>query len=278
MTALKGNRGSVFPFFLEGSAGRIFAVYHAPYGGKESRRGVLYLPPFAEEMNRSRRMVALQARLLAGLGHGVLMLDLYGTGDSEGEFREARLGNWLADVDLASNWLMAAGHDKVELWGLRFGALLAAAAMERSSNHFTRALFWQPVTNGRQMIAQFLRVALAGSWGSSEQLSLESIRANLSSGRSVEVGGYELSADLVIAIEAMSLSVSVPTSLKSLYWFEVAPDPSDELLPSSRKIVDAWRTMKCDVVARRLTGPQFWSTSETTIAFELLDATSAALT
>jgi len=245
--------------------------------GKESRRAVLYLPPFAEEMNRSRRMIALQARALADRGHGVLLPDLYGTGDSEGEFREARLATWLSDVDLASNWLIHAGYSHVELWGLRFGALLAAAAIERSPQRFRRLLLWQPVINGRHMMTQFMRIALTSSWGSNEpKMSPETIRANLLNGSQVEVGGYELSPELVTAVETMSLSPSVSANLQSLYWFELGPDPSDELMPSSRNTIDSWRGMGCDVVSRKLLGPQFWTTAETTIAPNLLNATTSA--
>jgi exosortase A-associated hydrolase 2 len=279
VTSPRAGRGAGIPLFLDGSAGRLFAIHHAPETGKESRRGILYLPPFAEEMNRSRRMVALQAQALAHCGHGVLLLDPYGTGDSEGEFGQAQLANWLADIELAHDWLIGVGYSTVDLWGLRFGALLGAAAIEHSTHRFTRSVFWQPVTNGRQMMTQFLRIALASSWvGDRGRMSSESLRGQLSKGCSVDVGGYELSPELVTAIEGMSLSASTPANLEALYWFEVGPDSSDQLLPSSRNIVDAWCGAGCNLIVRKLVGPQFWSTSEITVAPDLLDATSTAFT
>jgi hypothetical protein len=58
------------PLFLDGSAGRLFAPYQA--AAAHPRGSVIYVPPFAEEMNRSRRMAALQARAFAAMGFGVL--------------------------------------------------------------------------------------------------------------------------------------------------------------------------------------------------------------
>ncbi len=69
------------------------------------RGALLYLPPFAEEANRSRRMAVLQARRLAARGWPVLLLDPFGTGDSAGAFHEARWELWLADAARAAAWL-----------------------------------------------------------------------------------------------------------------------------------------------------------------------------
>ena len=118
----------VEPLFLVGSAGPLFAVYHAPAPTGPAVGGLIYLPPFAEEMNRSRRMAALQARSLAASGIGVLLLDLYGTGDSGGEFAAARWRIWLDDVATAADWLVARLPGPLGLLGLRLGGMLAAAA------------------------------------------------------------------------------------------------------------------------------------------------------
>ena len=76
------GRCAGIPVFIDSAAGRVFAIYHRPAEGGSNGPAMLYLPPFAEEMNRSRRMAALQARALAAAGYGVLLLDPYGTGDS----------------------------------------------------------------------------------------------------------------------------------------------------------------------------------------------------
>ena len=75
------------PLFLRGSAGALFALYVPALS--RSDRGVVLLPPFAEEMNLSRRMLRLQASALAERGIAALVLDLFGTGDSAGDFGDS---------------------------------------------------------------------------------------------------------------------------------------------------------------------------------------------
>jgi alpha/beta superfamily hydrolase len=42
----------------------------------------------AEELNKSRHVAAAQARAFAAAGYSVLQIDLYGCGDSSGDFGE----------------------------------------------------------------------------------------------------------------------------------------------------------------------------------------------
>ena len=71
-----GGRAPAEPFFLPVGGGQRFCLYHPAAG--ECRGAVLYVHPFAEEMNRSRRMAALKARELASLGFAVLQPELQG--------------------------------------------------------------------------------------------------------------------------------------------------------------------------------------------------------
>ncbi len=49
MPAGKDSVGN--PMFLKGPAGPIFAIYHPPAAGTNSLGTLIYVPPFAEEMN-----------------------------------------------------------------------------------------------------------------------------------------------------------------------------------------------------------------------------------
>src|SRR5262249_50696571 len=112
--------------FLPGSLGSIFAIYYPPVIDAVQRGRLLYIHPFAEELNKARRMVALQAQQFAANGFSVLVPDLYGCGDSGGDFAEARWDVWLDDLHRCLDWLRARGEGPCYLWGLRAGALLAA--------------------------------------------------------------------------------------------------------------------------------------------------------
>ena len=114
-------------FFLPAGAGQCFCLYHPPQGPEE-KGAVLYIHPFAEEMNKSRRMAALQSRALAAAGFGVLQIDLRGCGDSSGDFGDADWQTWVEDVVNACHWLSARSKAPLWLWGLRAGCLLAVDA------------------------------------------------------------------------------------------------------------------------------------------------------
>jgi len=262
------------PVFLNSGTRRIFAIYYGVRENAPSSRAVLYLSPFAEEMNRSRRMATLQARALAACGISVLLLDPYGTGDSEGDFSEARLHWWLDDVATAANWLKDKGHRSIDLWGLRFGALLAAAALKQDPARFSGCLLWQPVTSGRAMLTQFLRIAVAATMGDRDKrVSTNSLRSDLKAGRSVEVAGYEVAPELANDIDNLSLESFSPGDMMQIRWFEVGPDAPKELSAGGTALVDRWREQGVTVSAEKVAGPQFWSTSDITIAPALIEAT-----
>jgi len=152
----------VEPFFLEADGGQRFCLYHPPVG--RARGALLYLHPFAEEMNRARRMAALQARAFTRAGHAVLQIDLAGCGDSSGDFGQARWDTWRADVALGADWLRARVDAPLRLWGLRLGALLALDyARLQDAQPVAGMLLWQPVLKGSTCLTQFLRLRLAGA-------------------------------------------------------------------------------------------------------------------
>ena len=83
--------------------GRRFCLFHAPQG--TPRGWIVHLHPFAEEMNKSRRMAALQSRVFAAAGYGVLRIDLLGCGDSAGDFGDATWQGWVDDLVAACGWV-----------------------------------------------------------------------------------------------------------------------------------------------------------------------------
>ena len=111
-------------FFLPASAGQRLALFHAPQASEKPHGAVVYVHPFAEELNKSRHMAALQARAMAAAGYAVLQIDLLGCGDSSGDFGDATWEDWLADVALACDWLQRRTAAPLWLWGQRTGLSL----------------------------------------------------------------------------------------------------------------------------------------------------------
>ena len=205
------------PFYLDGSAGSLFCLLLTPAEAATPAGSFLYLPPFAEEANRSRRMAVLQGRRLAARGWAVLLLDPFGTGDSAGGFGEAGWEIWLDDASRAASWLTKRWPNApVVLWGLRLGALLAADLAAQDPKRYDRLLFWQPVLRGDRFVVQFLRLRVAAAMAAGEKENIKNLRDSLAGGELVEIAGYELSSRLVTSIERLRLA-EILQSLSGLF-------------------------------------------------------------
>ena len=239
---------------------------------------MVYVHPFGDEMNKARRMAALQARRLAARGWSVLQVDLHGCGDSAGEFGEARWETWADDVRAALAWLRARGDGPLGLWGLRLGATLACHVARDAALGLERLLLWQPVVAGEQFLAQFLRLRLASEMlaGGAATTALRELRAQLAQGHSLEIGGYALHPALAEAIAKQDL-LGAPPAAKRVHWLEVAPQPASVLRPPSRRVVDAWGAQGLAIDSVVVAGEPFWATIEIAECASLLEATSEAL-
>ena len=147
--------------FLPGPNGSLHVSMWHPMGAVTSSHWVIHVPAFGEEMNKSRAMVARQARALAARGVIVLVPDLFGTADSAGELQEATWQAWRDDIAYLAEWARAHGAVHLTLWGHRMGCLLAADVAQSLPTPTGRLVFWQPVHSGKQHMAQFLRLRMA---------------------------------------------------------------------------------------------------------------------
>ncbi|WP_126445739.1 hydrolase 2, exosortase A system-associated [Sulfuricystis multivorans] len=260
-------------FFLPVAAGQRFCLYYAPAG--ETRAVFLYLHPFAEEMNKSRRMAALMSRRLAEHGLAVLQIDLAGCGDSSGDFGDASWQAWLDDIAAALDWLRVRHDAPLWLWGLRSGCLLAAEAARRTEVA-ANFLFWQPVITGRTFLQQFLRLKLAGEMlGGEAKGVMATLKQRLAAGEAVEIVGYALSPALAQGLESATLAP--PNRPGRLLWFELSSRADATLAPASQKCLEQWQAAEFSVASAVLPAPSFWQTTEIEEAPALIEATLAAL-
>lgn len=262
-------------FFLDTADGPRFCLYHAPVG--EMRGALVYLHPFAEEMNRSRRMAALQARAFAVQGIAVLLLDLHGCGDSGGDFGDASWDGWLRDIAAARGWLEQKTGRTAGLWGLRLGALLAVCHAQRAPRPPARLLLWQPVTIGSGYLNQFLRLKLAGELlaGGSDSGGTDALREALRAGEALEIAGYTLGPALADGIDAADARALAPRC--TIDWCEVVAASERPLPPAAARVVETWRLQGSRVNVHLAAGPQFWAAPETVDCPNLIAASSAAL-
>lgn len=273
-----GRAGLPQAFFLPTPTGQRFCLFH-PAQGSRRQGSVLYLHPFAEELNTTRRVVARQARALAQAGFAVLQIDLLGCGDSECEFADATWHAWLEDAQLAHHWLAEHAPGPRWLWGMRGGTLLATALAARLP-HPSHLLLWQPVINGQQMLQQFLRLHAAGQWLSEGNQGLgngNTPAQALAAGASVDIAGYTLSPALAQGLSAARMQAPVSAAPGHLVWIDTSTQPEPELSPAASTHLDTWRNAGWSVNAQAVSAPAFWQTVGTDEAPALLGATLQAL-
>lgn len=259
--------------WLSGSAGKLFCLQFAPPAVSSPCRGLLIVPPFGEEMNRCRRMMALAARAAAARGRTTLILDLFGTGDSEGDFADATCSQWRQDLAAAASRLLEQGASCIDVLALRAGALLLDLQLWSMCGPNGRLVLWQPVVNGRQYVNQLLRVKLAEgvvSAGGGE--SMPRLRERLAEQGNVEIAGYATSAALVAGLEQADFVERARDAWLAISWHEVAVAGIADLPPGSARTVAALRDAGKDVDTSVIPGEPFWGTPEVATVPALIDA------
>ncbi len=274
------------PAFIDGPAGRLFVVDHRPAAAMDRGTDLILLPPFAEEMNRSRRMAALLARALAADGWGALILDLYGTGDSEGSFADTDWSIWRGDVAAAAAWLRRDGERRVDLMGLRMGGLLAAQVAGTLPG-LARLVLWNPVISGEAMLSQVLRIRLAAALSMADDGEAATVataaedttalRRRFAEGTAVDVAGYRLAPPLAAALDGARLGdATIPPSV-AVDWFELVREEGRPVPRASQRVAEAWTAAGIPVALHTVTGAPFWSLPEITVAPALIAVTRTAL-
>ena len=221
-------------------------------------------------------------------------IDLAGCGDSAGDFGDATWDIWLADLAAAWDWLSARDDGAADgagvrsrerwVWGMRLGALLAASFAADCRPATSGLVLWQPVASGSQHLNQFLRLrTVQGLLSESSGESLQSLRAALTNGRSVEVAGYRLAPGLALPMGGAELAKlnAVPPEV---VWLDVssqqeasAPAGSATLSPAASRVVERWRALGANVQTAVVTGPAFWQTLEIEACPALVEATESML-
>lgn len=265
----------MYPFYLRMDGGQRFCLLHT--SSAPARGALLYIHPFAEEMNKCRRMAAMQARAFAEAGWTVMQLDLAGCGDSSGDFGDATWQRWIRDTIEAATWLQRETGCTPGLWGLRLGCLLATEAA-KALLPIPHLVLWQPVLSGRRYFEQFLRLNLGisiSAYDSGAVIGPDKLRDQLRRGQTIEVMGYTVAPDMAAGIDESVLSL--PQAQTKIAWLEVRSGHKAGLSAASAACVQQWRDAGRFVDARAVHGAAFWQTRELTECPALVDKTVAAL-
>ena len=263
-----------------GADASLAAVIWQPPPGTDVRFAALHIPAAFEEMNKARRMVALQARALASAGGCVVVYDPYGTGDSRGEHGEATFARGRADaVDAWSFMRDAFPSVPGVLWGLRLGALMAAGLAGDATLRPSALLLWQPTAAWQTFFNQFLRLAgtagLTGR-GSSGAASGRLVRERLEAGEVVDVAGYEVTSSLVSGDGGLALEAAAAPACP-VVWCESSANAPAEPSAIAVKTARRWTSAGTRVDLHAVSGPSFWAAAEIEESPALIDVTTRAL-
>ncbi|MDP6523652.1 MAG: alpha/beta fold hydrolase [Kiritimatiellia bacterium] len=218
-------------FFIDDTGPALCATLYFPDGDVSG--AILFCNPMFEELKASTRLMVEAARAFCAAGFAVLRFDYRGCGDSEGEFADMSVGDWLDDIGRALRFLNnhCPTADSPVILGVRLGGTLALQAL-RGNEEVRRVVLWEPVPDCRSYIGQELRKKLTKEMMTfgSNRATRDSLLAELAAGGNVDLDGYCLSARLYSDLcnldsagmagdgrEVLLLNVSHQTSVSRSY-------------------------------------------------------------
>ena len=236
------------PLFFPSGEIQLFGIWRAVAAAK---RVWILCPPFAEEEKSAHRALTEIALHLQARGEASLLFCYRGTGDSEGDFADATLSDWRADIAAAvAAATPRAPAAQIGLLGVRLGASLAY--LERARAQELRLI--EPILSGRSMLSQLssrqkMRVQMAGGG------------AALPAG---DLDGWPLGEVLRAELNALDLREAARFEGESQVW---GVGPRDAVAPPLQSFAD-----QIGAKTRAIVMPAFWNLLDYTPPTPLLDA------
>jgi exosortase A-associated hydrolase 2 len=266
----------VVPRFLGGDGQRVFTLLRHP--GRAGASCALLVAPFGEEMNKSRKMLTDVGIELAKRGIGSVLVDPFGTGDSDGDFADADWQRWQADLTRAVAWCAEEGLQVDRLLGVRLGCALGAQVVRDAIAGVARTVFWQPVLEGSRFLDQFLRLRVAASMMEQDRKeSTADLRARFARGETIDIAGYAIAPTLAAQLDGVRLNELVGAHLGQVHWIEIVRSADTPPPAPATKAIDAARATGMNVTLYPIAGEPFWSSVEIVRIPALIDRTVALL-
>lgn len=230
---LANNSGTSVEF-VPGVEGRLFCISSAPVRTVSgSSHTVLVVPPFAEELNRSRRFLTLLRNKISSAGSTTTLVDLFGTGDSEGEFANATVEIWLDDLIRIAEQYHTADTGTLSLLGVRSGCLLIEKLLQDSAylqfgEKVNSVVYVQPEISGYDVIQRMLRARVAAKrFAGDKSETTEMLWSSLEAGYTVNTSGYAIGSALALGMRSLLIDPQALPPIKSARWLSLLE--SDEI-------------------------------------------------
>lgn len=254
--------------FLPLSRGNVFL--HAQVA--QTTSAAILLPPFAEEMNKTRHLLSATMRELAAAGHSCFMLDNYGTGDSEGDLDSASAVIWREDLLALLNLLKAEGYQQLSFIAVRFGTLQLFDLITQPALPLpvTRLILWQPMFDSAKFWQQFARIKVAEAMATGVKLSQAELEQQLLAGDTVEIAGYPINQAFYQSLSELQSAIPPQLAQCQLSWFETSQLDAIAL-PVQKKLEQLQQVTAVNFV--QLKAEPYWQTTELARADELIALT-----
>jgi pimeloyl-ACP methyl ester carboxylesterase len=234
-------------------AHRLYGV--VPDAMDSAATALVFCPPFAEEMVTTYARFASWGKQLTAEGIPVVRFHPFGTGESGGTFGNFTLSSAVSDTcsaaELARQRLSPA---RLGYFGLRLGATTAMLAA--CQQPVDLLVLWSPVINVPQYLRELLRGLLAKEMVhqgvTKVRRNTQDMVAELESGRSLDLMGYELSPQLHREMSTTGKWPETPPA-KHVIWLA---RPAEE--KSATAIVEQWRKSGSRIDFAVLPEPAFW--------------------
>jgi predicted alpha/beta hydrolase len=195
------------PLYLGERPDRVFGLLHQPAKDSASALAVLICPPFGWDDVCSYRSRRDWATHLAAAGHPTLLIDLPGSGDSEGSPRDPdRLAAWGRAAAVAAGRLRELpGCERVAAIGIGLGGLVICSALAANAR-IDEVVLWGVPARGRTLVRELRAFSRLESSAFDEPHANEE-PSTLPEGYT-GAGGFLLSADTLQALEQLDLTAS----------------------------------------------------------------------
>jgi alpha-beta hydrolase superfamily lysophospholipase len=201
------------PIYFDSGQEKLFGWLHQPIGEHRSNVGLVICKPFGYENMCSHTSLRAFADDAAELGLPALRFDYCSTGDSSDiDPRADQLQAWSRDILAAIAELQRrSGVERVCLFGVRLGALLAVLAAGQSKS-VSSLILVAPVISGRRYLRELRMTQLAAQLGKDP---VDAAKNTTTEGTPTatdgsEFSGYPLSAATLAALVQVDLATLVP--------------------------------------------------------------------